>query len=123
MSTPQSDTITLVRGDDKTYVVTVTDSLGVVVDLTSATIKFTVKVRFNDADADALMQKTTAVITEIKLTDPTNGIFEIYVVATDTQLETPKDYLYDIQIDLAGGKRVTPVVGTFTLLYDVTKNS
>ena len=123
MSIPQSDELTLVRGDDKTYVVVVKNSLGVAVDLTSSTIKFTVKYNYNVADSAATIQKTTADPAEISLTDPTNGEFEIYVLPADTQLVVPLAYVYDIQIDLASGKRVTPVVGTFTLLRDVTKNS
>lgn len=81
-------------GDDYTLEFILTDSAGVAVDITGATIKFTARSKFQDVTP--IVQKTATV------TDPTAGKFTIAIVKTDvTGTDLLRGY-YDIEMTLAG---------------------
>ena len=56
---------------------------------------------------------------EVKLTDPTNGVAEIYLIPADTSAKTPGSVLFDVEMTL-GGKKATVLLGYFRLDADVT---
>jgi len=91
----------------------------VVEDITSCTMKFTVRRQNSSA---ILIQKTTDAFDGIVFTDPSNGIAEITVDAEDTETlrNLDYDYIYDIQITKPTGKVETLVKGAFKLISEVT---
>ena len=102
-----ANALTIRKADDKTYQVTITDSDGVVVNISTYTVKFTV--RKNPADSAAVISKTTPAASGINLSDPTNGVFKISLSDTDTNI-TPGKYIYDVEMANSGV--------TQTVLYD-----
>ena len=92
------------QGDTATYEVTVTTSKGEVVNLTDASIVFSVVQYLGDTTY--LIQKSSEDISELEITDPTNGRFKVYLNSTDLAL-APGYYAYDIEITLASGQRQT----------------
>ena len=107
------------RGDDKTFQLTVKDSDDVAVDITGATLNFSLKRDPNETSS--LVTKSTDTVTEIDLTDPTNGIAEIYLVPSDTRDLSAGTYVYDVQITTSTGKIHTLVRANLILLDDVTQ--
>jgi hypothetical protein len=107
------------RGDHKTFELSVKDSDNVAVNITGATLTFSVK---NDPnDPTALISKSTAVVTEIALTTPVNGLAEIYLLPADTRDLEAGTYVYDVQIVTAASKKHTLVRANLILLDDVTQ--
>ena len=110
--------ITMYRGDNRTLQVTVKDADGVAVGLTNYTAKFTVRTK---PDTDTVtIAKTTTLAAEIDITDPTNGILEIYIVPADTKDLTPRSYDYDVEITSATSIVSTVVKSTFTIQADIS---
>lgn len=111
---------TMYRGDDKTFQITVKDADGVAVNITGATLTFSVKIDPNEPTP--LILKDSSDNTEIDLTDPTNGIAEIYLVPADTRDLEAGTYVYDVQIITSGTKKHTLVRANLILLDDVTQS-
>lgn len=86
----------------------------ILVDISGATIFFTVKNKPSDIDNDAILKKTIT-----SLTDPQNGNCEIELSSTDTNL-TVGNYVYDIQIKLSTGKIYTCSEGNICIKQDIT---
>ena len=99
-------------------------------DLTSATIKFTVKENRSDADADAVFQKTTG--DGITITNATEGKFDLKVDPSDTSSldigdKDNLDLFFDVQVTLGAtngafvsGDIVTVDYGTLRIPAEVT---
>lgn len=81
------------------------------VDLTGATVYFTVKSApdADSADTTALIKKDVTVHT-----NPTAGQTTILLTPTDTDV-TPGDYGYDIKLKTAAGAETTVEVGKITV--------
>lgn len=109
--------VTMYRGDSRTLRVTVTSG-GSPVDLTGYSIAFTVR---PDEDADAVITKSSADPTEINITDAANGRLEIYLQPADTENLQLRSYDYDVEITSPTGVVSTVVVGTLTILKDITR--
>ena len=86
------------------------------VDLTGATVYFTVK---SAADSDA--SDTTALIKKdiTSHTDAVNGVTEIALLPADTDI-TPGKYKYDIKLKKADGQQTTTQVGEFIVKEAIT---
>jgi hypothetical protein len=108
--------LSMVRGDSKLYKVTVKDSDGVVVNILGYTASFTV--RSNPLDAVAIISKTTS--SGITLTDPANGIMQIALANTDTEIDVGK-YAYDIEVVDLLSRHITVLKGNFSVTFDVTR--
>lgn len=120
----QTPRINYVRGDTHPYVISVVDNDGTPVNLTGCKIYFTVKEEYSDLDSAAILQKTSADVAEIEITDFAGGIFEIKFLADDTEDEETgsfNDYKYDIQIKDSSNLIWTRTRGVFRLYGDVTK--
>jgi len=115
------ENINVFRGDSKTIEKTLSDEDGVIVDLTGAELRFSVKLDRFLLDADALISKSSP-SSGITITDATGGKFEVEIDAADTDLEI-RDFEYDIQLKDSGGKVTTIFTGVFTIEQDVTKTS
>jgi len=100
--------IRVARGENKTINLTVTEKK-IPVDITNHTITFTVK--SGPTEAANLIQKTTALITEIDIVDPTIGRADIFLVPADTVSIVHGDYVYDIWIEPPSADRfqIVPV--------------
>ena len=105
------------RGDTRSITLTFTDKNSDPIDLTGATLWFTVKSAVADADADAVIQKK---ITDH--TDPTNGISTVVISPEDTENLPIARYFYDFQLVDPNGNVSTVLEGTFKLKYDVTRS-
>ena len=85
-----------------------------VVDITGATIFFTIKTKPSDTDDNAILQKTITT-----LTDASNGEAEIELSPTDTNLIVG-NYLYDIAIKNSDGDIFTVLEGNICVMQDIT---
>ena len=103
--------LTMMRGDSKTYTVTISDSAGDPYDLTGASVWFTV---------DDLFEKTLA--DGIAVTAPLTGVAVVTIDPEDTEdaRDYRSSYRYDVQVKLADGTVKTPIRGLFVLTPDVT---
>ena len=121
----ESNRIVMFLRDDRTLSVTANYEAGGAADLTGAKLWFTVKEKASDPDADALIEKRNTAAggsdAEIKITNPTGGAAEVYLVPDDTDLMNPGIYSYDVQVTLADGKTYTIVRDRITFKEDVTK--
>jgi len=113
--------IRLIRGDSKTYDITIKDGDGVAIDITGYTIFFTVKTSIDNnlTDTTAVIKKT--ITSHI---NPTEGKTQISLTEDDTNIE-PCVYYYDIQLKSIGGDIKTPseYPARFTILGDVTRRT
>jgi hypothetical protein len=110
--------ITIIRGDDKVYNVTVTDSAGDAFDLTGYTVFFTVKRSFRESDdSRALIAKTLS-----NISSPELGQFDIILTNSDTDIIGGK-YYYDIQLKSGAGTITSAQRANFTILDDVTRRT
>jgi hypothetical protein len=99
--------ITIIRGSSKTLKLTVTDETDAKVNLTGARLYFSVKV--SERDPQPLFQKSSNNSAQAEITVPREGIALIYLQPSDTQNLDPHEYLFDVWVVLANGKRY-PVV-------------
>ena len=109
--------IEIYRGDNRTFKVTVKDGDGVVVDITGASIKFSVKEEISDTSY--VIQKTVG--SGINITDAANGEYEVYIVPADTQNLDTKVYEYDSELTTSAPKVYTVVRGEFTVQAEITR--
>jgi hypothetical protein len=112
-----------VRGDNETYDLTVVLPSGSPVNLTDATLWFTVKKNKYEADAAALISKTSALNGGITIanqgTDP--GEAAIALVPADTAKLVPGDYYFDVQMKSSTGTVTTLADGIIEITADVTR--
>lgn len=106
------------RGDDREFTLTLTED-GAAMDLTGASLRFTVKRVASDADLDAVITKTTAAGIVIDA-DPTTGIAVVTVDAADTtDLARTTTLVWDVQVT-RGGKTRTVLAGTLLVRIDTS---
>ena len=103
--------ITHIRGDSGSFEVTLTDSAGAPLDLTGASVAFTVK---------NLIEKTIG--DGIEVDTPLTGEAVITLTPEDTEdaSDHRRSYPYDVQVTLGDGTVRTPIRGLFVLVPDVT---
>jgi hypothetical protein len=105
------------RGDTKPITLTFTDKNNQPINLTGATLWFTVKKNPLDSDADAVIQKQIT-----NHIDPINGISSVIITPEDTEnLDTMK-YYYDFQLVDPSGNVTTVLEDTFKLERDITRS-
>ena len=104
------------RGTDAVYDITVTDDNGNPVDITGATIFFTVKYKSDtdETDSQALIAKT--VTTHI---DPVNGVTSFTISKTDSNIFYGS-YRFDMQYKNAIGSKSGSNVGIFNIVDVIT---
>jgi hypothetical protein len=86
------------------------------VDLTGATVYFTLKSDYDDdaTDSTALISKDVTVHT-----NPTAGETAVILTPTDTNI-TPGNYYYDVKLEKASGEQQTIQIGRCKVLPAVT---
>ncbi|MFB9654776.1 hypothetical protein [Pseudarthrobacter oxydans] len=105
--------LTIVRGDDETILITVSQN-GSPVDITGSTLFFTAKQTATDADADAVISAENS-----SHTDAAGGVSFIALTHTLTSVE-PSTYHYDIQWVDDSGNVKTILKGKLTVEQDIT---
>lgn len=106
--------MSIIRRDDVTFDLTFTDVDGDPIDLTGATVFFTVKKKLSDADDDAVIEKEIT-----SFDDPDSGIATLILSATDTNIPA-KNYVFDIQLKTADNKISSSLSANFFVSQDVT---
>lgn len=110
-------TIKLTRGDTRTINIPYLSATGTALDLTGATVFFTVNATDSPTDdSAAVVQKT---ITSI--TNPLLGVGVVTLTNTDTQNITPGIYFYDAQVKDAIGNVTSSKRDKFIVTSDVTR--
>jgi len=107
--------IEIFKRDDKTWTLEVQDSDGNVVDITGATLFFTVKEHKTDDDSEALIKKEIT-----SHTNPTQGLSSLSLTPSDTENIDAGDYYFDFQMKSSSGLITTFGVGTFRIIQDIT---
>jgi len=93
------------------------DELDAVVDITGATVFFTVKNKPSDTDNDAVLKKDVT-----SLTNPTGGNTIITLTATDCA-SLLGNYLYSIKIKMATGEFYTLAEGNVVFRKEITERT
>lgn len=108
------NSISIERGEDRTVRALVTDENQVPVDLTGAFAQFGVKHRLEDTLY--VIQKTSASSSQVNFLDQslpqTRGMLDVFLVPSDTALLKPANYLYDLWVELANGKKYSAIPPT-----------
>ena len=102
-----------IKGDTYSIDLTIETALGVAVDLTGATVFFTVKRNLQDADSLALINKTVT-----GHTSPTTGQTSISLLASDVAYVG--DFYYDIKVKFSSGIISSVFMNKFILTDHVT---
>lgn len=90
-------------GESKTYLLTVYDEDGELLDLSGSTVRFHVAPKAGDPP---VITKTSAVPTEIEIqpqSGSTLGQAKIFILPADTSTPGVGVYVYDVWVDLPGG--------------------
>lgn len=112
--TQPQNAVQIVRGSSKTFELTVLDVDGAAVNLTGARVLMSVKRAVTDARP--VIQKDSAVgIAQVAITVPLAGRAEIYLEPSDTQTLDDREYVFDVWVVLASGKRY-PVIAPSVLV-------
>ena len=114
-----SQIIKIYRGDNRTLKVSVVDENDAPVSLAGGAAKFSVKKWLSDNQAK--IDKSSGVSSEILITDPANGVYEVYLIPSDTQDLEEGVYEYDSEITTVTGKVYTVVRGKFVVLGETTR--
>lgn len=96
-------TLKIVRGTTFIYALSGVSREGVPVDLTNATIRFTIKnTEYDDSEDDA-----TAAIAKDVTNGTADGSAKITILPSDTRAIAPGDYFFDCKIDVnSDGKEI-----------------
>ena len=108
----------LYKGNSRTFEIEIKDLLGVPIDISGATLKFSVRVT---ELGSTLIFKSTANTIELKITAPLVGKAEVYLIPSDTINLKAGAYLFDVQLTLANYKVYTVIKGTLNLIEPITK--
>ena len=104
----------IIRGDDADFELTFKDIDGNPIDLTGATVFFTVKRHKTDSDTSAVLKKE---ITTFTL--PLTGVALLELTDTETDL-TPGSYYFDVQLKDTIGKITSSYSGRLLVFQDIT---
>jgi hypothetical protein len=114
--------ISIYRGEGKTWSGSATSN-GAALNLTGATVYFTVWPDYPassvTSDASATIKKISTTASEITIVDAVGGLFDVYLVKTDTNSLALGDYFYGIEAMLSGATSpVVMLVGVLSILPD-----
>lgn len=111
MSIPVEDK-KIYKSQHKDYEINVADALGKT-NITGFTVAFYVK---ETVSGDPIIEKTTAEVTEIKITDGSKGEAELYLVPADTSSLDVGKYYYEIWITDLNSKDRPILAGHFWIM-------
>jgi hypothetical protein len=103
--TQPKNTIRLIRGTSKTFLLTVTDEADERVDLAGARIIMSVK-RSLDDEHTLIQKDSSKGATQVEIITPTKGgQANIYLTPSDTNTMDVREYTFDVWVILSSGKR------------------
>ena len=109
--------LSMFKENNRTIVLTFKDSTGTAINITSYTVRFTVKQRFDNSSADS----SAVIIKNVTVhSDPTNGQSQIVLTKTDLNIAATT-YKYDIKYIDNSGNEVT-IVQDDLIIRDVVTN-
>lgn len=113
----------VIRGDTRRYEITVTDDAGLPVDLSGASVYFTVRKKYSSGanDTDAVFQKEVG--GGITITDGSAGVVALVIDPADTRALPASLFLYDLQVITGAGDTITAALGEFAVKADVTRRA
>lgn len=103
-----------IKGDTMPITFTFTDSTGAAINLTGATVKFTVKKSWRDPDSKAIIAKSWT-----SHTNAAGGITDLTLTKDDT-FKQEGNYQWDVQITGSGGAISTADMGEFIIKPHIT---
>lgn len=106
----------IIRGDDETIEVTLTDEDSLPINITNVNMFFTVKEDYDDADSLAKIRKS---IPSGIHTAPVSGMTQIALTHHDTSID-PGDYVWDLQLVYSDGSVNSTKMGKLIILPDVS---
>ena len=109
--------ITRYRGDTPSLVYTVYDEDGVVADITSATVRWTV--RSTPASTTVITLKIVG--DGITLTTPTLGVLTVAFTTADACVLTAGTFAYDLEVTTTNGIVRTLISGDWIIREDVSR--
>lgn len=113
---PKDEPICVVRGDSPIVPIKITDSAGVIIDITGYSFVLTVDPSPVPAnDTNNLFQVAISA-----LVDGTSGIVQVPLSSANTD-QTPNFYFYDFQVVTTALSKRTLLSGTFEIKQDITK--
>lgn len=117
--------LNILRGDTASWEFRIAEQNGgAALDLTGASLRFTVKTSRREPDSAALIQKQIA--TGIEVVDALGGVLRVTLSAADTAALDPQTlYVWDLQVRTALGIVITPdyAQGTMRIDGDVTRTT
>jgi hypothetical protein len=118
MSAVKGNVIEFYRGDSYGPTQYTYNSGGTPVDISNYTVKFMLKARISDADADALIEKSCPI------TNGALGTFSLTLTPAETEALTPGiGYVYDIQLTNSAGTHRMTISNTCNVKADVRRGS
>jgi hypothetical protein len=105
--------ITLTRGDSRTLSIEIDDDLGADVDLSEAILRFAVKRRPGESNADALIFKTSYDDAEIEITTAAEGKALVKIRIDDTIDQVAGSYCWDLDLSRKASGTPSTTAGTF----------
>lgn len=110
-------TIDLYAANDRQLRVLVRDGNLQIIDLTGATVVFTVKLR--SSDATPVITKSTAIASEGMIGAADEGEAFFFIVPSDTDSLDICQYVWDVTVTLSDGKSYTVATGLLNLLQPI----
>jgi len=119
-----SQDIDVEKKRDKTVRVTLTTN-SAALDITGASIWFSVKSHLDDDDTDALITKKNLAAggddSQARVIDGAGGILEIYILPADTESFDAGDYWYDVVVETTVPRKLQAVAPSrFSVRQPVT---
>lgn len=102
--TQPKNALRIIRGTSKTLLVSVEDEDGEVVNLTGCRAIFSAKRDVRDPHC-VIQKDSDRGITQVNITLPREGKFEVYLTPEDTQTLDVATYIFDVWVILVSGKR------------------
>lgn len=118
--TQPKNAVAVIRGESKTFQITVVDELGEPVNLTGARLIMTVKKDIRE-EACLFRKDSSKGVAQVDIDEPKAGKAKIFITPSDTHNQDCGEYLFDVWVVLTSGKQ-HPVIktSTFEIVAGVT---
>lgn len=113
--------IELRQGSTWTIAVEYLDPDGVAIDLTGALIRMQIRTTYADQSGGVAPLADLAIGTGITVTSAVGGTFTVAVSDTLTQAMPPGNWVYDLEVESAGGEVTTLMYGRAMVRAEVTR--
>lgn len=109
--------LSIVRGDSKSFLVTIVDTAGDPIDLTDSIIKFAIKKTAGFCEDNKVFKASYyAAEVVVGAPNPINGQCTVYILTEDTYDLPARDYVWDLEVTRRGA--LVTSIGTITVEED-----